>query len=91
MWIFKDTIEAMAFNDDPPTLYSIMESMVNYERDEEDQVKIKDLAEYSHSKIFNFNYPLSSTVNKSEFEIMFLKHYMFRRITMIHLLHFKFI
>ena len=80
MWIYKDFINALSMNDDPPTLYSIMESMVNYERDEDDQVKIKDLAEYCREKIFNFRYPLSTTISKHDFEVMFLKHYMFRRI-----------
>lgn len=80
MWLSKEFINGLAFNDDPPTLYSIMESMVNYERDEDDQVKIKDLAEYCHQRIFNFTYPLSTTISKDDFEIMFLKHYMFRRI-----------
>lgn len=80
MWIYKDFVNALSMNDDPPTLYSIMESMVNYERDDEDQVKIKDLPEYCHQQIFNFGYPLSPTISKHDFEVMFLKHYMFRRI-----------
>lgn len=80
MWLSKEFINGLAFNDDPPTLYSIMESMANYDVDEEDQVKIKDLPMATHSRIFNFSYPLSSTVSKTEFETLFLKHYMFRRI-----------
>lgn len=80
MWLTKELVNGLAFNTDPPTLYSIMESMVNYDVDEEDQVKIKDLPSQARNKIFNFSYPLSSTVNRSEFEELFLKHYMFRRI-----------
>ena len=80
MFLSRKFIEALEFDTDPPTLYSIMESMANYDVPEEDRVKIKNLPEATHSKIFNFNYPLSSTINRNEFEELFLKHYMFRRI-----------
>ena len=62
----------------PPTLYSILESMVNYES--EDKTKIKDLASVGRSKIFDFTYPLTDKVNKQEFECMILNHFLMRRI-----------
>lgn len=62
----------------PPTLYSLMQSMVNF--GEEDQVGIKDLASNARLQVFNFNYPLSTKVNKAEFETMILNKFMFRRI-----------
>lgn len=62
----------------PPTLYSILNSIVNFEN--EDPVKIKDLARYSRSKIFDFDYPLSQYADKEEFECMILNHYIMRRI-----------
>ena len=62
----------------PPTLYSIMNSLANFEND--DPVKIKDLALSTHSKIFDFNYPLASVVNKEEFECQILNHFIMRRI-----------
>lgn len=62
----------------PPTLYSILESMVNYELD--NKVKIKDLASYGRLKIFDFTYPLSDKVNKEEFETMILNHFLMRRL-----------
>ena len=62
----------------PPTLYSILNSIVNFEN--EDPVKIKDLARYGRSKIFDFDYPLSQYANKEEFECMILNHYIMRRI-----------
>lgn len=71
----------------PPTLYSIMESIVNFDREE--KVKIKDLAKYSKEVIFDFTYPLSENLNKDEFEEIFLKHYMFRRINYDTLTSFK--
>ena len=63
--------------DEPPTLYSLMESMVNFNND--DPVSIENLSDSTRSSIFNFDYPLDSTL-KEEFELMFLDHYMFRRI-----------
>ena len=62
----------------PPTVYSILESIVNYGKD--DKQKIKDLAKEGRSTIFNFDYPLTDKVNKEEFECMILNHYLMRRI-----------
>ena len=79
MWInFKGFNDALSMCDLPPTLYSIMESMVNY--DNPDPVKIKDLSTQAKSKIFDFYYPVSDLFPKDRFEDLFLKHYMFRRI-----------
>lgn len=62
----------------PPTVYSILESIVNYGKDE--QTKIKDLAKSGRSKIFDFDYPLSNKISKEDFECMILNHYLTRRI-----------
>lgn len=79
MWInFKGFNDALSMCDLPPTLYSIMESMVNY--DNPDPVKIRDLSTQAKSKIFDFYYPVSELFPKDRFEDLFLKHYMFRRI-----------
>lgn len=74
-------------NSMPPTLYSFMESIVNFENP--NPVKIKDLALASRSKIFDFDYPISVAFGKEKFEELFLKHYMFRRINYDTLLSFK--
>lgn len=67
--------------DKPPTIYSILESIVNGDKDEdEDQTKIKDLAKEGRHTIFDFYYPLSANVDKEYFETMILNHYMTRRI-----------
>lgn len=71
----------------PPTLYSIMEAIVNF--DNPNQVKIKDLAKESRNKIFDFEYPISEALGKEKFEELFLKHYMFRRINYDTVLAFK--
>lgn len=62
----------------PPTIYSILESYVNF--DSEDKKRIKDLAKYGRSIIFNFDYPLTSNEDKEKFECMILNHFLMRRI-----------
>lgn len=65
-------------NEKPPTVYAILNSIANFGK--EDKTKIKDLASATREKIFNFTYPLSTKVDKEEFEKMILNHYMMRRI-----------
>ncbi len=62
----------------PPTVYTILESIVNYGKDE--KTKIKDLAKEGRTTIFDFDYPLSSNINKEDFESMILNHFLMRRI-----------
>lgn len=64
--------------DKPPTIYSILESIVNYGKT--DKTKIKDLAKEGRSTIFDFDYPLSDTITKEDFECMILNHFLMRRI-----------
>lgn len=68
----------LLMNPKPPTIYSILNSIANY--DSEEKTKIRDLAKVTHDKIFDFDYELSETLNKDEFEINILNHYMMRRI-----------
>lgn len=62
----------------PPTIYSLLQSAVNFESPE--TVKIKDLAKEGRSKIFNFDYELTDKLNREKFECMILNHFMMRRI-----------
>lgn len=62
----------------PPTLYFLLESIVNYGKD--DKTKIKDLAKEGRSRIFNFDYPLTDKINKEDFEVNIINHYLTRRI-----------
>lgn len=64
--------------DKPPTLYSILESIVNYNKTE--KTKIKDLAKEGRQTIFDFDYPLTDTISREEFECMILNHFLMRRI-----------
>lgn len=65
-------------NPQPPTVYAILNSIANYGKLE--YTKIRDLAKVTHDKIFDFDYTLSSEVDKNQFEIDILNHYLERRI-----------
>lgn len=80
------TYDALTQNDMPPTLYSLMESKINYNNPT--PVKIEDLSENFRSYLFDFSYPLDD-IYKENFENMFLTHYMFRRIGFETYLSFK--
>ena len=64
----------------PPTMFSLLNSIVNYDKEEDEQVKIKNLAEEGREEIFDFEYPLTEHITKEEFEIMILNNYLMRRI-----------
>lgn len=62
----------------PPTLLSLMNSICNYGKEE--KTNTYNLAKGSRTTIFDFEYPLSDNVNKEDFEVMILNHYIHRRI-----------
>ena len=69
--------------DKPPTIYTILETIVNPDVDLNDpapEIKIKDLAKVGRKTIFNFDYPLSTNVSRETFETMILNHFLQRRI-----------
>ena len=65
-------------NNLPPTLYSIMQSLVNYDSD--GPSKIKDMWQKAREYIFNFDYVLTNNVSRETFEHNILNHYLMRRI-----------
>lgn len=65
-------------NDLPPTLYSILNSIVNF--NSEEKVKISDLYIKGRVVIFDFDYDLSKNVSRETFEKNILNHYLMRRI-----------
>lgn len=67
-------------DDRPPTIYDILDSMLNFGKAENEQVKIKDLAKEGHTKVFDFKYPLSQNIDKDKFETNILNHFLMRRI-----------
>ncbi len=64
----------------PPTLYSVLNSIVNGNKEIDDYTKIKDLAKEGRQTIFNFEYPLTNKITKEKFETMILNHFLQRRI-----------
>lgn len=84
IWTLKSTIPVnqvtanLFMNPKPPTLYAIMNSIANY--DSEEVTKIRNLAAATHSSIFDFEYTLSEAIEKDDFEIDILNHYIMRRI-----------
>lgn len=65
-------------NPKPPTLYAIMNSIANY--DVEEKTKIRNLAKATREKIFDFPYPLSSKIDREDFECQILNHFIMRSI-----------
>lgn len=64
--------------DEPPTIYSLLNSYVNFANDT--PAKIKNLANAGRAMFFDFDYPLATGMTKTEFECMILNHFMMRRI-----------
>ena len=62
----------------PPTLYALLNSIVNF--GEEEKTKIKDLAAAGRDEIFDFDYPLTTNIDKEDFEVLILNHFLMRRI-----------
>ena len=62
----------------PPTVYSLLESIVNYGKD--DKTKIKNLAKEGRTTFFDFDYPLTNNITKEQFETMILNKFIIRRI-----------
>lgn len=65
-------------HDEPPTIYALLNSYVNYAADV--PTKIKDLANAGRAMFFDFDYPLADGIDKADFECMILNHFMMRRI-----------
>lgn len=63
---------------EPPTVYALLNSYVNYGNDV--PVKIKDLAKAGRSVFFDFEYPLTQLISREDFECMILNHFLMRRI-----------
>lgn len=67
-------------NEKPPTIYALLNSIVNFGKPDAEKVKIKDLAKAGHTKIFDFDYPLTENIKKEDFEVMILNKFLMRRI-----------
>lgn len=78
--VIPNIIKLGISHDEPPTIYALLNSYVNYGKSEDEQTKIKDLASAGRGMIFDFDYPLANGINKSDFETMILNHFLMRRI-----------
>lgn len=74
-------------NQKPPTIYALLESIVNFGKD--DKTKIKDLASVGRTTFFDFDYPLTENITKDQFETMILNRFLMRRIGFDTLTAFK--
>ena len=74
-------------NEKPPTVYALLESIVNFGKD--DKTKIKDLAKEGRTTFFDFDYPLTNNITKEQFETMILNNFITRRIGFDTLTAFK--
>lgn len=64
----------------PPTIKSLLDSYVNFNRPKDKQIKIADLPKAGRDLFFDFKYPLDDSLSKEEFEVLILKHFLMRRI-----------
>lgn len=84
-WMIVPTIPTD--NPKPPTVYALLNSIVNF--DNPNPAKIKNLASEGRNVFFDFDYPLSSNIEKADFECMILNKFMMRRIGFDTLTAFK--
>lgn len=76
--MIPNPLKLSQWNSDPPTVYSLLKSYVNFANDE--PVKVTDLAKAGRTAFFDFEYPLTNLVSKEDFECMILNHFIMRRI-----------
>lgn len=66
------------WHEEPPTIYSLLNSYVNFGKEE--KIKISDLARAGRDAFFDFDYPLTNLITKEDFETLILNKFMMRRI-----------
>ena len=64
----------------PPLLSDLLNSLVNFTKPANEKVKLSEIPNAASSLVFDFEYPLSSHVDKEKFETMILKKFFTRRI-----------
>lgn len=64
----------------PPLLCDLLNSLVNFTKPENEKVKLSQIPNAAAPLVFDFEYPLSSNVDKTKFETMILKKFYTRRI-----------
>lgn len=79
-FMFYGNMDLPNFCDAPPTIFSILNSSVNFGKSENEKIKTSKIGEAGREIIFNFEYPLTEKISKKDFETMILNHFLFRRI-----------
>lgn len=87
--INNDLLTAIENMQLPPTLYSLMNSIANFGKDEDERVNTYNLSKVARANIFDFDYELTEKLTKEEFETMILDHFIMRRIGFETLTMFK--
>lgn len=87
--INNDLLTAIENMQLPPTLYSLMNSIANFGKDESERVNTYNLSKVARANIFDFDYTLTEHITKEEFETMILDHFIMRRIGFETLTMFK--
>lgn len=73
----ETNFEKLIDNHVTPTLFSLCESICYTN---ETPCRITKLAENTRATIFDFDYPLTDKINKEQFEINIINHFLMRRI-----------
>lgn len=73
----ETNFEKLIDNHVPPTLFALCESICYTN---ETPCRITKLAENTRATIFDFDYPLTDKINKEQFEINIINHFLMRRI-----------
>lgn len=87
--INNDLLTAIENMQLPPTLYSLMNSIANFGKDEDELTNTYNLSKVARTRIFDFEYDLTENIDKEEFECMILDHFIMRRIGFETLTMFK--
>lgn len=65
---------------EPPTIYALLNSKVNYGKTDEEKTPIAGLAAAGRSMFFDTTYPLANVISREYFETTILNHFLMRRI-----------
>lgn len=75
--MFRNDFEILIDTHMPPTLFSLCESICYTNNTPS---RISNIAKNTRATIFEFDYPLSEKVDKEQFEINIINHFLMRRI-----------
>lgn len=80
MPMFSNLVKLQNDYPEPPTVYALLNSYVNFNKSDDEKTPIAGLAKAGRSMFFNDDYPLSSNISREDFETLILNHFLMRRI-----------